>query len=311
MRWRGAEITGTEIALYWLGFSFVVTFAMGPMVLSWFGQLAEGELIASWLAGVLITVASGLALVYWRRAEITGTEIALYWLGLSLAVAFAMGPLVTVLEWNTTAISTNMGGFTAGWIAGEIFLVVSTLAWVRWRGADIIRQGLALYSLALPLILPIAAIEKDLFPFMVLYLLLGTMVAFVWTLAWVLRRRERIIRAEICLCWLGLSLPSFLPIIILSVAPALEPRTVEVALIFVSPLAWALWRRVEIIRTEVAFYWPGLSIAVTFPMAVCAFMQSDQRFDHIPEDFSRSWFYGAVIAAIIGMILLSLWRWRS
>jgi len=95
---------------------------------------------------------SGLALVRWRWAEITHMEIALYWLGLSAAVAFAMCPLVSLLEWNATAmIPTNVGvfKFAAGWIAGAILLVGSTLAWVRLRGAEIIRLEIALCSLAL------------------------------------------------------------------------------------------------------------------------------------------------------------------
>jgi hypothetical protein len=82
LRWRWAEITGTEIALYWLGLSFAVT-SPSPMgalfsMLGWNGNW--GELTVT---GSILMIASALVLLCWRWAEITGTEIALCWPGLS------------------------------------------------------------------------------------------------------------------------------------------------------------------------------------------------------------------------------------
>ena len=315
VRWRRAEITGTEIALYWLGLSLVAMFAMGPLVLSWFGRPTDSALISGGLAGVMLTVVSGLALVRWRRAEITDTEIALYWLGLSLAVAFAMGPLVNV------AISTNdwVFKFAAGWIAGAILLVVSALAWVRWRGAEIIRTEIALCSLGLSLVVPFAMV-------MLLRILSDTIPAnggwiagatLVSALAWVRWRWAEIKRTEIALCWLGLSLVVPFAMVRPIITPVGKGWVDEGwTLMVVSALAWVLWRRAEITGTDSALYWPGLSLVVTFAMAVFGstlngYLNFNSPYQDVFHLLRESWFHGAMTAAIIGMILLTLWRRRS
>jgi len=142
---------------------------------------------------------------------------------------------------------------------------------------------------------------------------------FVPALVWVLWRRTEILRTEIALCWLGMSLVlAFLtPLEIVTPAARTEGFIVGTTLVFVSPVAWVLWRRAEIMRTELALYWPGLSLAITFAMGVYRFtlFGLNERFnpDHSREVlnlFDRSWFYGAVIAALIGMMLLTVWRRR-
>src|SRR5262249_39644147 len=121
-------------------------------------------------------------------------------------------------------------------------------------------------------------------------------------------------------CWLGLSLVLAFLTTLGHATPAAKDGgfIVGTTVMFVSPLAWVLWRRADITRTEIALYWPGVSLAVTFAMGVYRFtlLGLDRGFgpDRIGEEvidlFDRSWSFGAVIAALIGMILLTLWRRR-
>ena len=133
---RGRD-PGTEVTLYWLGSSLAVVVAMGNlfsgMKWSWFGPGDEAP--SGLLAGGMLVVMSALALVRWRGAEITGTEVTLYWLGSSLAVVVAMSALFSGMEWSWfgPGYEAPSGLLAGGMLAAIIRVILRRL--LRQRAA--------------------------------------------------------------------------------------------------------------------------------------------------------------------------------
>jgi hypothetical protein len=96
---RGRSAHGAEIALFWLGSTSSVAFAMGPLFENWhwdwFGawQLTHHffpGIVTGWLVGATLIVATATAMASWRRTALTRAEIAIYGLASAISVAIAM-----------------------------------------------------------------------------------------------------------------------------------------------------------------------------------------------------------------------------
>jgi hypothetical protein len=80
---RRAVLGGVELALYWLGCSTLITLAIGNLF-----QAAQpndkGSFGNGYLIGALIVICVGAVLAYWRRADLSRSELWIY----ALAIAY-------------------------------------------------------------------------------------------------------------------------------------------------------------------------------------------------------------------------------
>lgn len=84
LRYR-TQLLGAEIAVYWLGLTLCLLMLLGiffdESYSDWFGI---GTFASGFLLALLLSTCSGLFILFKRRANLHGTEIALYWLGLNV-----------------------------------------------------------------------------------------------------------------------------------------------------------------------------------------------------------------------------------
>ena len=139
-RWR--ELRGTELALYWLGCAVAFTVLLGVIFMEnnirWFGMHDE---VSGFFFGSLVALGSGLYLTWKRWREVTGVELALYWLG--CAVAFIFLSAVLFDEWDIDWF--GMDDDLSGAFFGSLVALGSGLylTWKRWR--EVTGVELALY----------------------------------------------------------------------------------------------------------------------------------------------------------------------
>ena len=117
-------LTGTEIAVYWLGLSAFSILLFGLLFhkLRWelFGISYE---TSGFILGILLSIISWLILMIKRRKILTGTEIAVYWLGLSAFSILLFGLLFHKLRWELFGISYETSGFILG-------ILLSIISWL-------------------------------------------------------------------------------------------------------------------------------------------------------------------------------------
>jgi hypothetical protein len=83
------------------------------------------------LAAATFLVISAFGMGLRRRAVLTGAEVALYWLGSAIAVAFAIAVLFAQKNWSW--LGTGLA-FFSGWLAGALPATLSGVTLlVVWR----------------------------------------------------------------------------------------------------------------------------------------------------------------------------------
>jgi hypothetical protein len=137
--WRGAALSGAEIALYWIGSAIPIGFTVGflshSIKWSWFSQNDNDHIFASaWLTATLLTVVSALAMADQRREKLTGAEIALYWLGSVIPIAITSEILFYVMNWTwfgQSEYDRSVWGLLAGVVLAAVSGVTLLLLWRR------------------------------------------------------------------------------------------------------------------------------------------------------------------------------------
>jgi hypothetical protein len=90
---RRGEMAGLEASVYWLGITMLAFWAFLPMAtrLNWIYDLSGASTTAAayrtagvFLAGVVLL--SAAAILLWRRARLSGPEIAIYAMGTAAAL---------------------------------------------------------------------------------------------------------------------------------------------------------------------------------------------------------------------------------
>ena len=109
-RRRTEPLSGLEVAAYWLGFSLVTMFsglAIFDMAdASWFGLSYETNGL---LVGAIIAFTSALVTIRRRSSPLSGTEMAIYWLGCSLAALAAIPVILrssVSVSWAAGSLAT-------------------------------------------------------------------------------------------------------------------------------------------------------------------------------------------------------------
>lgn len=152
---RAASITGVEIALYWFGCAFAVTVALAAFFYARTGDIRTGTL-PGLLIGCLGTLVSALWLAGRRKTPLSGAEIAIYWLGCSLAVAGAIFMLSASYDWSW------LGPYAEGPtppLVSAVTMMAAVAFIACWRRARLERLEFALYwfacSVAIGVALPV------------------------------------------------------------------------------------------------------------------------------------------------------------
>jgi len=145
-------LSATTVTLYWLVSASLLGGAIGMLVYAGakysLGKRAPAHLVQLWWArgqwaGTGVVVGSALVLAFVRRQVLGGTEVAIYWLGSALAVAWAMLVLFSVMGWRLPGIGGTDVSAMVAWAAlaaGSAIL----LALARRRALS--RVELAIYG---------------------------------------------------------------------------------------------------------------------------------------------------------------------
>jgi len=128
--------------------SLPIVIATGSWFSGWLGphkDEASADRTMAWgfiLVAVLVAV-TALAIIRSRRASQSGMEIALYWLGSALSLAFGMGWLFLLMDWNWYGPNPLF----SGWSMGVILLIVTAIALAYWRRTALTGDEVAVYWL--------------------------------------------------------------------------------------------------------------------------------------------------------------------
>jgi len=188
---RRAVLGGSEIALYWLGCGIAMALSAFTLV-----DRHAGALIAS-----LIALTSAAAIVArWRKGRLGGVEIALYWLGCSVAAATAT---VILIEW---AGAEGFAVGPAGGFWGAAMTVLFALIIIYRRRAVLEGTEVALYwaGCSVALFVAAAALMIPMFAWTGSSLILiAPLIALVSAAVLIRRRRTRLGGIELFIYWLG------------------------------------------------------------------------------------------------------------
>jgi MFS family permease len=147
-RWRSQPMSGPEFAVYWLGclslaaaafFTFVV--ALHLSLFAGYRSVQTGLFLAGGVA--LLGV---LAVAYMRRARLDDAELALYWLGGSVAAAFALPGFWYGIE----EYATDRHAFIGLAVAAAVSLAAAAVLIFR-RRMRLTEAEMAVYFIGAPI----------------------------------------------------------------------------------------------------------------------------------------------------------------
>ena len=296
-------LTGTEIAVYWLGLSAFSILLFGLLFhkLRWelFGISYE---TSGFILGILLSIISWLILMIKRRKILTGTEISVYWLGLSAFSILLFGASFYELGWELFGLSYK----TSGFILGILLSIISGLILMIKRRKILTGTEIAVYWFGL------SAFSILLFGYLFDRLgykssgfILGILLSIISWLILMIKRRKILTGTEISVYWLGLSAFSILLFgasfyelgwELFGLSYKTSGFILGILLSIISGLILMIKRRKILTGTEIAVYWFGLS---AFSILLFGYL-----FDRLGYK-SSGFILGILLSIISGIILLT------
>jgi TIR domain-containing protein len=145
---RRKTVDGAELAVYW--FAAISFLGIGVVsLLAWLGlgYSIEGSVFRA--ASAIFTAA---ALIATRRSNAGGLELAVYWLGIAVALFWAIAPLVVNLGMGFavgTYFSDGASWYDAVLITLAAAATLSALAILLWRRFGLEGPEIAIYSIGI------------------------------------------------------------------------------------------------------------------------------------------------------------------
>ena len=198
---------GTELANYWFGFSLIGTLLFALIFdgfsIRWFGLNDDNT---GGCLGILLAISSAVFILFRHRNQLQGTEIALYWLGLSLSATILLGILFD--ESNSDLF--DIGSFESGILLALLFSLMCGIFILYQRKRVLYGTEIALYWLGLSInlgwmILLFFMDSANQFPFFIILLL-----ALLSAVAILIMRRKYVSFAELTFYWIGLTVVALL-----------------------------------------------------------------------------------------------------
>jgi len=285
---RRKKLKGLEIALYWLGLSFMLFILL---------QLIFEELDISFamfnddefgpMVSAIISMASGIILLIKRKDKIEGIEIPIYWLGLSLAFFLFTGFLFEGLR-------LKFGGFhrdEAGRIIAGIIILITTAFLIKKRFRKITGKEVGIYWLGLGLIATVISLfvggGSGMNTAILASLAFGIVLLFIY---WKKTKSTNWIYY-----WLVISI--ILTVVLMEFFYRRGAYYTSIATL-VSGLILLKIRFREINRIEIASLWAGLSIAVNFLFSY-VFEQFDIEIWEFYDERS-----GSIVACLLSVMAI-------
>ncbi|MCD4820472.1 MAG: protein kinase [Candidatus Cloacimonetes bacterium] len=289
---RRKNIKNLEISLYWLGLS-IVLFPLLLIIFEemdiCFGSFDDDELGP--MVATIITIMSGIFIMWKRQWEIKGTEISIYWLGLGLAFHYQIAVIFESLDVDFLGFHD----FEAGLFVTAIVLVFSLALLIKKRYKKIKGVEIAIYWLGLSFII----CNTISFTSGQYIMSISIFISLISGLVLIFLNRKKIKICAVEFIWictnivLGLILKNFFY------------RTgyfYASMVAILSGFILVMLKRKKIKKIETATYWLGFSIALNY-LFIYIFEEMGWQFWNLYDERSGS-FVAGVISIISGLYLI-------